>query len=114
LRDGYSHRGPDSRGGSAPLRTDCGRVGANLYREIRKGGYKSQSQRPAPRCCRDLGSSRPLPNGPALSCEPQRLRGSPEAPELQCQRLPKVDWNALWLVSCSALLGGMPRARNRG
>ena len=48
-------------------------------------------------------------NGSALSCEPQRLRGSPEAPELQCQRLPKVDWRALWLVGCSALLDGALR-----
>ena len=45
----------------------------------------------------------------ALSCEPQRLRGSTEAPRLQCQRLPEVDWNALWLVSCSALLDRAPR-----
>jgi hypothetical protein len=46
------------------------------------------------------------PNGSALSCEPQRLRGSLEAPMFQCQTLPEVDWNELWLVSCSALLGG--------
>ena len=50
-----------------------------------------------------------MPNRSALSCEPQRLLGSPEAPELQCQRLPKVDWNALWLGSCSALLDGALR-----
>ena len=49
------------------------------------------------------------PNGPALSCEPQRLRGSLEAPEFQCQTLPEVDWNALWLGSCSALLDGALR-----
>jgi len=45
----------------------------------------------------------------ALSCEPKRLLGSPEAPELQCQRLPKADWNALWLASCSAVLDGAIR-----
>src|SRR5262245_18382945 len=47
-----------------------------------------------------------LPNGSALSCEPQRLRGSPEAPRFQRQTLPEVDWSMLWLVSCSASLGG--------
>lgn len=50
-------------------------------------------------------------NGSALSCEPQRLRGSTEAPELQCQMLPEVDWKALWPVSCSALLDGVLRRR---
>lgn len=45
----------------------------------------------------------------ALSCEPQRLCGSLEAPTFRCQTLPEVGWNALWLVSCSALLGGGPR-----
>jgi len=47
-----------------------------------------------------------LPNGSALSCEPQRLRGTPEAPKCRCQTLPEADWNTLWLGSCSALLGG--------
>ena len=51
------------------------------------------------------------PNGSALSCEARRLRGSTEAPGLQCERLPKVDRNALWLVSCSAMLGGAPGCR---
>jgi len=46
---------------------------------------------------------------PAPSCEPQRLRGSPEAPELHCKRLPEVAWNTRWLVSCSAPLGRAPR-----
>jgi hypothetical protein len=42
----------------------------------------------------------------ALSCEPQRLRGPIEAPKFQCQTVREVDWSTLWLVSCSALLGG--------
>jgi len=41
-----------------------------------------------------------------FSCEPQRLRGPTEALEFQCQTLPEVDWNALWLVSCNRLLDG--------
>jgi len=49
------------------------------------------------------------PNGPAFTCEPQRLRGPPEAPELQCQRLAKVDWSGLWVGSCSDSLGRAPR-----
>jgi hypothetical protein len=49
------------------------------------------------------GSSRPTDW--RFSCEPQRLCGSPETPKLQCQTLPKADWNALWLVSCNRLLG---------
>src|SRR5919106_1465902 len=43
----------------------------------------------------------------ALSCEPQRLRGPPEAAKLRFQTLPEVAWNALWLVSCSALLNSI-------
>jgi hypothetical protein len=36
------------------------------------------------------------------------------APRLQCRTLPKSDWNALWLVSCSALLdGALPRGLER-
>jgi len=41
-----------------------------------------------------------------FSCEPQRLCGPAEAPRFQCQTLPEVDWDALWLVSCNRLLGG--------
>ena len=41
-----------------------------------------------------------------FSCEAQRLRGPAEAPRFQGQTLPKVDWNALWLVSCNRLLDG--------
>jgi len=41
----------------------------------------------------------------ALSGEPQRLRGSLEAPKPPCSTLPEVHWNALWLVSRSSLLG---------
>jgi hypothetical protein len=37
-----------------------------------------------------------LPNGLALSCEPQRLRGPLEAPKLQCQTLPNVERSSLW------------------
>ena len=47
-----------------------------------------------------------LYNGWALSCEPQRLRGSLEAPECDAKTVSRTDWNTLWLVSCSALLGG--------
>jgi hypothetical protein len=43
-----------------------------------------------------------------FSCEPQRLRGATEAPKFQCRTLPKVGWNALWLVSCNRLLGCVP------
>src|SRR5919106_3023189 len=50
----------------------------------------------------------------ALSCEPQRLRGPPEAAKLRFQTLPEVAWNALWLVSCSALLDGRPRGYGVG
>ena len=33
-----------------------------------------------------------------------------EAPKSQCESLPEVDWNALWLVSCNRLSGcGPPR-----
>jgi hypothetical protein len=42
-----------------------------------------------------------LPNGSTLSCEPQRLRGSLEAPKFRRHTLTEVDWNALWLVSCN-------------
>jgi len=45
------------------------------------------------------------PNDWRFSCEPQRLRGPTEAPKFQCQTLPEVDWNVLWLVSCNRLLG---------
>ena len=56
-----------------------------------------------PRVLRHRSSRRPTDR--ALSCEPQRLRRSIEAPKLQGQTLPEVDWGGLWLVSCSALLG---------
>lgn len=41
-----------------------------------------------------------------FSCEPRRLRGPTEALLFQCQILPDVDWNELWLGSCNRLLGG--------
>jgi hypothetical protein len=44
-----------------------------------------------------------------FSCEPQRLRGSAEAPKFQCPTLPNVDWKELWLVSCNRLLGRVQR-----
>jgi hypothetical protein len=44
-----------------------------------------------------------------FSCEPLRLGGPAEAPESQCQTVPEVDCNALWLVSCNRLLAGAPR-----
>ena len=44
----------------------------------------------------------------ALSCEPQHLRGPTEAPECDAKTVSRIDWNALWLVSCSALLGRRP------
>jgi hypothetical protein len=49
-----------------------------------------------------------------FSCEPQRFRGPSEAPKVQCQTLPEIDWRVLWLVSCNRLLDGGPGASNRG
>jgi hypothetical protein len=45
-----------------------------------------------------------LPNGPALSCEPQRLRGSLEEPEFDAKTVPWIDWNELLGVSCNRLI----------
>lgn len=56
----------------------------------------------------DESSRTTPPNESALGCEPQCLRGSFEAPKCQRQTLPWGDWNALWLVSCGALLGSAP------
>ena len=49
------------------------------------------------------------PNGLAVQLRATGLRDPTEAPEFQCQTLPKVDWNALWLVSCNRLLGRVQR-----
>jgi hypothetical protein len=46
----------------------------------------------------------------ALSCERERLRSSPKRRKAQCQTLRELDWNALWLGSCSALVGGVPQS----
>jgi hypothetical protein len=46
-----------------------------------------------------IGSGGTLPNKALQTDEPQRLRGPLEAPKFQCQTLPKVDWNALWLAA---------------
>ena len=71
-----------------------------------RAGRKYPTARRRVRCCQDQKISRWLTDV-ALSCEPQRHRGSLEAPKCQCQKATTADWNALWLVSCSALLGSV-------
>jgi hypothetical protein len=43
----------------------------------------------------------------ALSCVARAADGR-RGTQVQCQTLPKADWNALCHVSCSALLGSRP------
>ena len=54
--------------------------------------------------CRRLKSRFRRLTDMALSCRARRPRPL-EAPKVRCQTLPKLDWSALWAVSCSALLG---------
>jgi hypothetical protein len=51
-----------------------------------------------------LPASRPLPNVPGAQLRGTGRRGT----QGQCQTLARVDWCALWRVSCERFLGGTP------
>ena len=106
-----------------PWRARGCRTYAGIPRRTRRLGRTSRKLRnPAgnrePRCAfrssrsaaqrtrRSAADLRERPADDDQRPEPQRLRGSTEAPKFQCQTLPEVDWGALWLVSCNRLLGG--------
>jgi hypothetical protein len=53
--------------------------------------------------------SSPPPNGLAVQLRATAPPWPDRSAQVQCQTLPEVDWNAMWLVSCNRLLGSRHR-----
>ena len=50
--------------------------------------------------------SHPPPNGMGAQLRATAPLRPARSAQVQCQTLPEIDWNTLWVVSCSDLLRG--------